>query len=129
MGHAHYKGGAGTYRSLLDNAQDLKDSFDFREGYFGNPGKNKNSKVRNIEVENPLEGAYKFYEKAGYGGIEEQITDGKWITSLKDGTILTMREVSSSEDGSPAVDINIRRSTGDAGIKNQRIHFVKRKGE
>lgn len=43
---------------------------------------------------------------------------------MKDGTILSYREVSSS-DGSPAVEINIRQSDDHSDIKYQKIHFVK----
>ncbi|MCF0106641.1 MAG: hypothetical protein HUJ53_07765 [Holdemanella sp.] len=46
--------------------------------------------------------------------------------SESDGTIITYREVSSS-DGSPAVDINIKKSTDSSGVKSQKIHFVKKK--
>ena len=43
---------------------------------------------------------------------------------MKDGTIVSYREVSSS-DGSPAVEINIRKSDEHGDIKYQKIHFVK----
>lgn len=45
-------------------------------------------------------------------------------TKMKDGSILSYREVSSS-DGSPAVEINIKKSIDHGGIKNRKIHFVK----
>ena len=45
-------------------------------------------------------------------------------TKMKDGSILSYREVSSS-DGTPAVEINIKKSTDHGGIKYQKIHFVK----
>lgn len=47
---------------------------------------------------------------------------------MSDGTVITMREVSSS-DGSPAVDINISRGSGSGSIKGQKIHFVQKEGE
>lgn len=127
MGHS-YKGGASAYRSLGDNARILIASYAIQEGYFGVVSKRGNSRVRKIETDNPLEEARNFYATAGYGGIEEQLEDGKWITTMKDGTVLTMREVSSS-DGSPAVDINISKSIEAAGIKKQKIHFVEKKGK
>lgn len=43
---------------------------------------------------------------------------------MADGTVVTWREVSSS-DGFPAVDINIKKSTDSGGLKVQKIHFVK----
>ena len=46
------------------------------------------------------------------------------ITHMSDGTVITMRKVSTS-DGTPAVDINIEHSRGSGGIKSQKIHFVK----
>lgn len=125
MGHASYKGGASTYHSLSDNAQSLKDAYGIREGYFGTRSNNGNSRVRNIESDDPLDEAQRFYEKASYGGIEEQIEEGKWMASMKDGTILTIR-ITSSSDGSPAVDINIKKSVEETGIKGQKIHFVKK---
>lgn len=45
-------------------------------------------------------------------------------TKMKDGSILSYREVSSS-DGTPAVEINIKKSTDHGGIKYQKIHFAK----
>jgi len=46
-------------------------------------------------------------------------------TQMKDGTIITYREVSHS-DGTSAVDINVSKSSGSTGgIKSQKIHFVK----
>lgn len=44
-------------------------------------------------------------------------------TLMGDGTVVSLREVSSS-DGSPAVEINIRNSFGSGGVKNQKIHFA-----
>ena len=39
-------------------------------------------------------------------------------------TIVSYRKVSSS-DGTPAVDINIKKSKESGGVKQQKIHFVK----
>ena len=67
-----------------------------------------------------------FYEKLTYGAIEKSLPNGKGkIAKLKDGTIITYREISSS-DGSPAVDINIKKSTNSNGVKQQKIHFTKK---
>ena len=55
------------------------------------------------------------------------MSNGKgYITELKDGTIISYREVTSTE-GSPAVEINIKKSTDTGGVKKQKIHFEKRK--
>jgi hypothetical protein len=69
--------------------------------------------------------AQDFYDKAAHGGIERPMANGKGhYTKMKDGSILSYREVSSS-DGTPAVEINIKKSTNHGGIKYQKIHFVK----
>ena len=48
-------------------------------------------------------------------------------TTLSDGSVITWRNISHS-DGSPAVDINVERSSDSDGIKQQKIHFVKGRG-
>ena len=66
-----------------------------------------------------------FYDTAAHGGIEGAMDNGKgYVTKMKDGTILSYRETSSS-DGSPAVEINIKQSDEHGDIKYQKIHFVK----
>ena len=47
-----------------------------------------------------------------------------FYTKMKDGSILSYRETSSS-DGSPAVEINIKHSTDHGDVKYQKIHFTK----
>ena len=64
------------------------------------------------------------YDKLAYGGKEQIVNDNMRITHMADGTVITMRKVSSS-DGTPAVDINIEKSRGSGGVKSQKIHFVK----
>jgi hypothetical protein len=46
---------------------------------------------------------------------------------MADGSIITMRPVSFSPDGSPVVEINISGSTHTGGLKQQKIHFVEGK--
>ena len=48
------------------------------------------------------------------------------IAKLADGTIVSYRKVSSS-DGTPAVDINIKKSKETGGVKQQKMYFVKEK--
>lgn len=78
--------------------------------------------------------AREFYDTIAYGGKETPTFDSKtgeqngFKTTLSDGSIITWRNVSHS-DGSPAVDINIERSSNNGGIKQQKIHFVKGSGE
>ncbi len=59
-----------------------------------------------------------------YGGIESSMPNGKGKTTrLADGSIISYREISSS-DGTSVVELNIKRSTDAAGIKYQKIHFI-----
>ena len=123
-----YKGDTGHYHTLGENAASLKESYKFNPntGYFGEPGKSSNNHVRNIESEDPLKTSKDFYEKAAYGGKEKPLGNGKGMqTEMKDGTIITFRETSSS-DGTPVVEINIQSSDNNGGIKKQKIHFVKK---
>ena len=81
--------------------------------------------MRNIKSSNPAKSAKDFYDKVAHGGIEKQMSNGKGVyTKMKDGSILSYREVSAS-DGSPAVEINIKQSNDHGEIKYQKIHFVK----
>lgn len=127
----YFKGGAGHYHSISENSAPLKKEYPYKNGYFGEKGRSStNSKVRYIESSNPEKTAKEFYDKATYGGIEEPIYNkrtGEKIgmkTTLSDGSVISWRNVSRS-DGTPAVDINISRSTDSGGIKEQKIHFVK----
>lgn len=70
-----------------------------------------------------METAKKFYEAAGRGGIEKVYPKGK-LTILSDGTIISYRKISTS-DGTAVVEINIRQSSNNGGVKYQKIHFVK----
>ena len=122
-----YKGGAISYHSIKDNITSTSNSYEYNNGYFGEKGKAKNDFYRQIEASNPIEESKKFYDKIAYGGIEKPMSNGKgYITELKDGTIISYREVTSTE-GSPAVEINIKKSTDAGGVKKQKIHFEKGK--
>lgn len=124
---AGYNGGAGSHRSISDNKDALTSKYPFNDGYFGTRGSTSN--VRRIESQNPASTAKDFYEEATWGGVETPLSNGRGVKSeMSDGTIVTMR-VTSSSDGSPAVDINISKSSENAGIKQQKIHFVRRRNE
>ena len=102
----------------------LKNDYKYSGGYFGDPGVGR-SFVRIIESADPLSAAKDFYDKISYGGIEKTMNNRKGVyTKMKDGTILSFRKTSSS-DGSPAVEINIKHSTDHGDLKYQKIHFVK----
>lgn len=123
MGHG-YKGDTRHHHSITENLQSLKDEYKYQNGYFGDHGKGRNF-VRNIKSSDPVKTAKDFYDKAAFGGIEKEMSNGKGVyTKLKDGSILSFREFSSS-DNSPVVEINIKHSTAHGDLKYQKIHFVK----
>ena len=123
MGHG-YKGDTGHHHSITENLPSLTKKYDYRNGYFGEKGKGTNY-TRNITSDDPIKTAKEFYDKAAHGGIERKMENGKGLyTKMQDGSILSFREVSSS-DGSPAVEINIKESTNHGDIKYQKIHFLK----
>lgn len=119
-----FKGDTGHHHSITENLPSLTSSYDYHNGYFGVKGTGGNI-VRNISSDDPVKTAQDFYDKAAHGGIERPMTNGKGLyTKMKDGSILSYREISSS-DGSPAVEINIKKSTNHGDVKYQKIHFVK----
>lgn len=114
--------------SLRDNVGNVASEYPLKDGYFGKRG-DGGSGVRHIEADDPVKEANKFYKAIAKGGFEKPLKNGKGVaTTLADGTVITKREVSSS-DGSPAVDINIKESGDPAGVKDQKIHFVRRNNE
>ena len=125
MGSFNYKGNNSTYHSISDNIPSMKESYTYNNGYFGKIGKSRVADIRQIDCSDPIRESKKFYDKLANGGIEEILPNGKGVmTSMKDGTVITYRVITSTE-GSPAVDINIKRSSDTRGIKKQKIHFEK----
>ncbi|WP_027869762.1 hypothetical protein [Eubacterium sp. AB3007] len=121
-----YKGSGAQHRSISENLPSLKSEYAYSNGYFGDKGKGR-AFTRNIASDDPLSTAKHFFDTAGYGGIVQQMANGKGQNvKMKDGSIVSFREVSTS-DGSPAVEINISKSTDAGGLKKQKIHFVKEK--
>lgn len=119
-----FKGNASYYRSIGQNVLIAGSSYGFANGYFGKNSPHGGNSTRNIVAEDNIAAAKDFYDKLAYGGKEQVVSDNMKITHMADGTIITMRKVSSS-DGTPVVDINISYSRGSGGIKSQKIHFVK----
>lgn len=124
-----YKGDTGHHHSVSENLPDLKKDYPLRNGYFGSKADSKDDRVRHILSPDPVTTAKDFYDRISNGGIESDIVDKNGnikgaTTKMADGTVVTWREVSSS-DGTPAVDINIKKSTDSGGLKAQKIHFVK----
>lgn len=124
-----YKGDTGHHYSVSENLSGLKKDYPVRNGYFGKNGDSDDAHIRHIESSDPSSTAKDFYDRIANGGIEKDLVDkngnikGKTV-KMADGTVITWREVSQS-DGSPAVDINIKKSTDSGGLKVQKIHFVK----
>lgn len=122
MGTA-YKGEAKYYRSIGQNILTTSSKYKYHAGYFGDNSKHGNNRTRNIISSDSLGTAKDFYNKIAYGGIEKTVDSNTKITTMSDGTVITMREKSNS-DGSPVVDINIQPSSHTGGVKSQKIHFV-----
>ncbi len=121
-----YKGHSKSYHSLLDNIDEVKKHYNLsKNGFFGEKGKSKERFIRQIICDNPIIEATKFYNLLAYGGQENIIyknTNKIIISYMKDGTIITLRTITSSQN-SPAVEINIRKSNNHKNIKYQKIHF------
>lgn len=109
--------------SLSDNLPELTRKYPLSEnGYFGSASnRTSNSRVRQIASRNPLKTASDFYRHATTGAVSEKIIPSGKTSFLRDGTVITLRKISSS-DGSPAVDIKIMTS---GTVKTHKIHFVK----
>lgn len=126
MGTGIYKGGITYHHSITDNLPSLKSKYPISNGYFGNRGDSTKERTRHIESKNPISTSIDFYNKLTHGAIEKKLPNGKGtVAKLEDGTIVSYRKISSS-DGSPAIDINIKRSKNSGGVKQQKIHFVKK---
>lgn len=123
MGHG-YKGNTCYHRSITENLPYLISKYEYHNGYFGAKGRGRDF-VRNIISADPIKTAQGFYDAAGKGGIERLMINGRGrYSKMKDGSILSYRETSSS-DGSPVVEINIKGSYSHGDLKYQKIHFVK----
>lgn len=120
-----FKGYSKYFRSIGQNILSASSVYEYSNGRFGICSPSTGKKTRNIVSSNPLETATDFYNKIAYGGVEKTYDNGKMkITHMADGSIITWRSVSTS-DGSPVVEINIKKSSHSGGIKEQKIHFEK----
>lgn len=121
-----YIGGADYYHELCENLENVDKSYERHGNHYGT-GHNHSTYVYEIFCKDQYKAAKDFYNKIAYGGIVKQNMpkiNGQ-IAKMKDGTIITYREITSSQ-GSSAVEINIKGSNNPCGLKNQKIHFVKR---
>lgn len=118
-----YKGNSKYFRSIGQNVLIAGSSYELNKGYFGESSIHGGNSTRNIFSKDNIKTANDFYNKISLGGIEQKVNANMRITRMADGTVITMRKVFNS-DGTPAVDINIRKSSHTGGIKDQKIHFV-----
>lgn len=124
-------GGGGASISALkggnrldDNTAELKERFPATsKGYFGKPGQGRRH-TRNIESDNPARTAAEFAGIASRRPVSAVAIEGKGMMyRMRDGSIVSHRCTSSSEDGSPVVELKVKNASG---IKSQKIHFVKK---
>lgn len=122
-----YLGGTAEQHSIRDNLSKVAETYEFSNGYFGKQSaQGRVPRTRNIESMDPKHTALDFYSRLANGGKEEPLKNGKGVaTKLLDGTVITFRKISSS-DGSPVVEVNIKKSKDSAGIKKQKIHFIQK---
>lgn len=118
-----FKGNSTYYRSIGQNILPASSKFPYHNGRFGENSPSTGNHTRNIRSSDPLQTAQDFYDTIAYGGKESSYDNGaRKITQMADGTIITWRKTSTS-DGSPVVEINIRGSNHTGGVKAQKIHF------
>ncbi len=83
-------------------------------------------RMREIYVDDVLSESKKFYDTAAYGGIETKLPeDNDARTKLRDAAIMVYSEITSI-DVSPAVEINVRRSNDNYGLKFHKIHLERK---
>ena len=110
-------------RSFGDNKNELERKFPKTDGLFGTKGNSSKDSVRHINCKNPQKAAEEFYRAASKGGTETHIDGGKGMKSVMKDYVIVIHRVTSSSDGSPAIDINPKQS---GVVKAQKIHFVKK---
>lgn len=122
-----YKGGSPEFRSLGDNVEKMKNDpqYHFKDGCFG-PLHHNSQNAHDLFFDDPIAAAREFYDKIAYGGIENVIGEDNWTTKMKDGTYINFR-IKTSSEGSPAVQINIKNSSDNAGVRFHKVHFSKPK--
>lgn len=111
-------------RTFVDNLPELSERFALKpSGYFGSKTP-RNGRVRIIESVDPAKDAYDFQSPAGNNPSVFKVIDGgkEHVMRMRDGTIITYRRYSNS-DGTPVVELSLVDAPG---VRNQKIHFVKK---
>jgi hypothetical protein len=102
---------------FAENVGNLKDAFGYPDDLDWKLKKGK--KLASVEAEDPIAAATMFAGIASEGFVSETPRDNGYIRKMDDGAIVVLR-VTTSSDGSPAVDLNI---VGESHIR--KIHFYK----
>ena len=100
-----------------------------RSGYFGTYVSGNKIKTRLIYAEDPEKEARELFRQFVVGAkIDESVPGKKWSAVLEDCSVITLRIRHPTPEHEPAVMISVKKSDDPAGIRTQKIHFVK-KGE
>lgn len=99
-----------------------------RSGYFGISERGNKSMTRLVYTDgDPKEETKILFNMLAKGAtVTEDVKDKMWHTELEDGTKIYLRIDYPTPDHAPAVMISIRKSNDPAGIRTQKIHFVKK---
>lgn len=119
-----YIGCAGSYHSIGDNLSNVEKDFERHGNHFGTKSSEGSSNVYEIFNKDQHKAAKDFYDRIAYGGVVILNLPSGQVAKMKDGTIITYRDATSSYE-SPAVSINVRESSDNFGIKTHKIHFIK----
>ena len=124
-------GGSNGRQSRISDAEDVRRliaagtrlvPYNRETGFFAKPG--LNSGIRNFHCERPHAVAERFAEQLARGWERERVEHGWKATNGK--LTITYRDTSRTETNFPVVDIRWnRRVSPIAGIKSQRVHFLR----
>lgn len=118
--------GLGSSEALLLNIARLRQTFPVTaDGYFGRRSPKRGADRRQIESDDPVGTARRFFAIASTDALlDSRRGGGVVIAFFRGGSHVVFREVSIS-DGSPAVEVAIKsRQFGLAA--RQKIHFIRR---
>lgn len=103
-------------------------SFNPNSGYFGKHKDGNKTKTRLIYTDNdPIEETKIVFNQLTKGAkTYEDVPNQMWHANLEDGSTITMRINHPTPEHAPAVMISVRKSNDNAGIKTQKIHFIKK---